>query len=1075
MAINEITADRIRNFVKALPDDDQGNRDFVDALGAGEHFEFIKNGENDLSIIIADNDGFGGPGIGFRIKLEQNGHIKAYRTAVVQLKRLPFKGVLGVETDTLKDRLNQVNQLTEINAEQIPQLLNIVKSNSQGLLYDFAVKNPWINPLEGAKAFLQSGTSTTSSDEKEFLLEAAKLVCKAASIQKENIKNTQDTKNFAKFINNYYSAYKQGQNIDIFVSSGATAKTYENSEINPQNFREMFMAISNRFNLFDEDMPDSKESHFYKELQEASIETLENMLAALADDGFHQTAISKAKAKIKPALEDDNGITDTEADEIAETILSEDIKVKFKNQIDNTLTDQIKHLVSGYELSEKDIVLKDENKVYIIRPNPQSFDYSVTAFSVANDGSVRRFSSSNETKIDLVEINNSMENIHSEQFTVNTKEISEKQKEIQEKLNQLTNNKHERNQDKETINRLTKERNLILYQEILSLLKDKVMKASINSNLENNISSEVEELFNSIEIKDLSSIENQLKGLQNLISERDEDKRIDLANEIFKSILEKLDIEETKVPKIQEDLPELMKYFTDLVSPRAGNNISHRAKNLIKEITMQLAAKTAPSQRMISELREEVNLPENFDLDLKAAIELAQNNNDNLYLDAFAYDKELQEAMAILNTNFTVLDQSDLADYYKLYLPGGIPEDLAEKHKDLINTLRKEGITDNKIIKTVLMQLYLRSEAMADNGQSISTGYLDSSAKALEYQEPDQAISMEEFRKSLASDEGLRDQFYEYINNLNYSADPTMAARMAVLHSYLVGTKGDSFDSIARDAEKKIPYLKLLNDFTEANKTQLGSFEAFQRASNSVEYAIDQTRLENYTDQVRIKGDKIEGDYQDLAQLAGQFGILYPENFDIVEHYRKNYGEESLKDSNVRNIINSFQNIYSSEPNEYMSPQEFYDRMALFGYYDSGTRQFNTKKLAQDLKIKIDAFLNNKYKTALEDPRSLYGKAEEVKDKYGLMKLILKLDDSDLSTETRETIPKEEISKSLSYFIKLCSDFIKAKAQEKKNNSDTSDDSTLVIQSQENLAHLLTVSVFDKKKEERELNWQLAA
>lgn len=1000
MAVDATTSARVTSLVETIYNGSANLKEFKNEFGEGERFEFEKIDENDFLVIVGDDDqGIGGstPTVAFRIKIE-DGKIKAYRS---DIERDDYYKANGVKA---REAVMSRAKLVPGGEQLIPLILTMTKGGNTA---EDAFKTAAEDIVKHVREqYLTKIKEETNSDKKMAL-----------------------RKEFAEFTDRYYKVFQDRQGIDIF-STQTTFKSssYSESSVSPENLENKLKNNASYFNVYHSNLGEAKESKVYEELKTTTIDNVKSIFAALKDDGISDEAITAAQAKIEGFINDKKGFSAQEVEELIQTLLEKDLEVKYEDKLitDDEEKKELKtayaYLFPGETISDKDQIIRDGNNTYFIKIDPKTAKYSIKAFQVGDNGEVRKLETEPMHTIDLDAIKESLEDSPTvEPKSSNT--LSEMQEMIEQELSHLTENPIERKTDIKKIEADTTARNRLIFQGIGEILDENSIKASVNSSYTSKADEQIKTLFTSIGITDTSAVSDEIEALAYLATEKDIKKRDAESKKIFETILEKLKLEKSDIPEIDENQSKIIQYFNNLVSPRAGTTVNPQVKKLVKDILMQIAMGERPSQRLISKLRDEVTLPKDFDSNINDLIETI-GSPAGIEAKVFSHDKELEKAMRILNTDLAGITlKPSLDDFYELYSSDTIPSKIAnnDEVKALLTKLREAGISDNQVIKDTIIQLYLHREKESnENGaSSIFSAYTDSSISGTEFHFPEQSFNMKDFRERLKDPE-LAEEFRQFMLDENFSNDPELLSRMAVLHSYFVSKEGAKLEGIESGAKD---YITVLRSFAEKNGISFSQFAPFQEAETTSSFKVKQGDIKKFLNQVELSGNQIKGDYGKLLELAHRFGILYPKNFDIDAY---NQSKSAGKPLNPK-FISNFKR-YSTEPSSTTSQQEFFDRMDMFGYFNESTNQFDMEKLAKDLEIKINEFLKDDYASFVSRPDSLGTRATEVSSDFGTMMNILNLRDSDIrGPEKTKTIDSEELAKTVSLFIKLCNEFSQEK------------------------------------------------
>jgi hypothetical protein len=836
-------------------------------------------------------------------------------------------------------------------------------------------------------------------------------------------------KKLAEFVDIFHSEFRvKTQEGDVFDGYYKTknhikdgSQFFKEGSINPENFLTTLKSQQNRLNIFNNNLSDdSKESTAYQSQAVYRSQTISSLIDALSNNGLDTDVINTAKAQVNKFVSDKDGLTNKELNSLVTTLLTEQAKAKAPGALEteaNKISTIKKILSNKYtQISDKAIIKQDGNKVYIIEPNTENFSYSIKVLEVTDEGEMKLGSINNYQNLKFDDLESSI-TMTAAKAPDSSSEIAKLTKEIEESKTKLPHGGIDRKTALDEIKRKIHDRETILKTNIEDAILHHKVLLEINPGVKDSVLKEkIESLLEAYGLEkkdaktDLSSITNFIK--KSPLKKQDLDQTItDLLtnNEVdSKSLINKLSEE------ARTDNPEIINYFSELISPRSGNAASPYVKELAEKIMLQIGTKQVPSQRLISELRQATKLPENFDADLKALIEKAQNSEDKIYLPAFSYDLKLKEAMQIVNDKIgeNAQDQN-LAEFFKLYNSPELPQEIADKHKDIISELRSKNINNPRTIRQALIAYYLASEKAAnpDRAESTSPAYSHSAAEPLEYKSlQGKNFDMQKFVERFQSDKALRQKVYDELMQSDFSQDPDLSARMVTMFDTLFNPKNkeiyNNFNS------NNLEYQKSLMEFAEKYQGFFQASPAFNTKSKAKSYEMSPIALSNFVKFNFSSNDK--SDYTELKSLMSELGLFNGQENLISQLNPADYANPEVV-TRMKQRLSS----YSNDPNKAVTRQEIEDILWLHGYIDGNN--INTTKIENNIKSKLDTFLTETFVQAQTNPAAFYGRADEEISRLSRIRGILGAENLQEKDLGHQTITNEEIAKSLSYFVDFVS------------------------------------------------------
>jgi hypothetical protein len=1000
MAVDITTSTRVKELVKNY---NAANQDkFLEQFGTGETFKFVKNNDKSFGVVIGDDDEFfigETPTIAWKFEIKE-GELKAYRSDEVLIAGNKSKNISDA-TEHIQSNDNQ-GMVPVSNLREIAKMLTILNSQKKGEEAKF---------YNAAKKLVQTQYHNLLTD---FL---------KASDEDREAKG----KKLAEFVDIFHSEFRvKTQEGDVFDGFYNTknhikdgSKYFQTDKINPENFLTTLKSQQNKLNIFNNLSDDSKESTAYQSQALYRSQTISSLIDALKDDGLDDDVINTAKAEVDKFVNDKDGLTNKELNSLVTTLLTEQAKAKAPGDLikDADKISTIKKILSNKDtqISDKAIIKQDGNKVYIIDPNTENFSYSIKVLEVTDEGKVNLGSTNNYQNLKFEDLDDSI-TMTEAQAPDSSTEIAKLTKEIKESKTKLPHGGTDRQTALDEIKRKIHDRETKLKTSIEdAILHHKVLK-EINPEVEDSVLEEkTKALFKAygLEIEedtDLSSITNFInkspikkEELNSAISELLSSQEAD-----SKSLINKLSEE------ARTDNPEIINYFSELISPRSGNAVSPYVKELAEKIMLQIGTKQVPSQRLISELRQATKLPENFDAELKALIKEAQKSTDKIYLPAFSYDLKLKEAMQIVNDKIgeNAQDQN-LAEFFKLYNSPELPQEIADKHKDIISELRSKNINNPRTIRQALIAYYLASEKAAnpDRAESTSPAYSHSAAEPLEYKSlQGKNFDMQKFVERFQSDKALRQKVYDELMQSDFSQDPDLSARMVTMFDTLFNPKNkeiyNNFNS------NNLEYQKSLMEFAEKYQGFFQASPAFNTKSKAKSYEMSPIALSNFVKFNFSSNDK--SDYTELKSLMSELGLFNGQENLISQLNPADYANPEVV-TRMKQRLSS----YSNDPNKAVTRQEIEDILWLHGYIDGNN--INTTKIENNIKSKLDTFLTETFVQAQTNPAAFYDRADEEISRLSRIRGILGAENLQEKDLGHQTITNEEIAKSLSYFVDFVS------------------------------------------------------
>ena len=960
----------------------------------GETFELITNSETDFGVIIGDNNEFGWgstPTIAWRFRIE-DGNIVAYRS----------QEILGFGSGDYR----QQNRASAYNQIKYDEPADNKNSGMVRIEDDQA---------EIAKMLLITAKET-GEEESKFYDSAKQFLNKhyKSLVDEYNSSETKETKDeyakkISEFLKNYGRAFKSRAEEDIFSSGAIPSRT--NIAKSPENIPETLKLEQDYFNLFS-DIQTLVGTHI--KLAEASKQNIESILDELKSSGVSRELINYAKDLVPGFLEDAK-LEDKEIKTLLSHILTEQAKAKAPGTLveDNEKISAIKKMLNTKDgsLSKDAIIKQDGNKVYLIEPKTENFSYRIKIIEVSNNGELKLGQVENYQNLkfdDIAGITLTSPKSHN-----HAQEIGKLSTEIKTATENLPYGRTDRKSALDEIQRKINSREALLKTAIEDAVLEHKVLLEINPDVETEVlETNIKALLTAqgLEVTDSLNLGSITAFLgKSPIKKEDFNTTITellKSNNLYSdSIIDKINKEAAT------ELPEIINYFSELISPRSGTAASPYVKELTEKIMLQIGTKQVPSQRLISELRQATKLPANFDQDLKKLIKESQKETTKIYLPAFSHDPKLKEAMQIVNAAIDdEAENQNLAEFIKLYNSTEIPQELASKHKALIDKLRDSGINEPKTIRQALLAYYLASERSATKNQPepLSAAYSHSSAEALEYKSlQGKNFDMEKFFERFQKEPELKKAVYNALNDSNFTQDPDLSARMAVLFDTLFNPENKNiYQGLNSD---NLEYQKSLKEFAEK---YLGFFaennRSFTSASRAKNYEINNTALNNFIDYNSPK--RAGGNYTKLRSLMSELGLLKNTSQLVSQLDPNNYEHPNV----IQNLKNRFIEL-TKNPDKELSHQELFDILFVHGY-TNGT-DVDIEKIQKDIKTKLDNFLGKTFVEVQNSPAAFYEKAQDEIERFARIRNILGAENLTEKDSSNQAITVEEMAKTVSYFI----------------------------------------------------------